>query len=238
MIDQFSLVIPAYDEEENLPILMKEVEQMLQNSGLSAEILMINDGSKDRTLEVMLDLKKQYPNRNIRVISLDGNYGLSAALDAGYKTATTEVVVSIDSDLQNDPMDIPRLLEKMPEYDVVLGIRARRQDGFVKRMSSKIANAIRNRLTHEQIRDTGCTLKAYKTCYLRKIKMFTGMHRFLPSLLGLEGARILQLEVNHRPRIHGKSKYYLSNRLTGPLADLLAVRWMKKRHFSYRIVEK
>jgi hypothetical protein len=121
---------------------------------------------------------------------------------------------------------------------MVIGIRVKRRDGWLKRLSSRIANAARNWITREHIQDTGCTLKAYKREYLRRIKMFTGMHRFLPSLLEMEGAKIHQMEVNHRPRLHGKSKYYLRNRLAGPLMDLLAVRWMKSRHFRYRIEEK
>ena len=233
----FSLVIPAYNEEENLPILMQEIDAMLLQCGIACEILFVNDGSQDRTLEVMLQMKSKYPQHHIRILSLEPNSGLSAALDAGFKHATAGIVLSIDSDLQNVPADIPRLLEKIPEYDVVIGIRVRRQDNRIKRWSSKIANLVRNKLTGENIRDTGCTLKAFKREYLLRIRLVTGMHRFLPSLLEMEGARILQLEVQHRPRIHGTSKYYLRNRLTGPLADLFAVRWMKKRAFHYRAKE-
>lgn len=237
MVKQFSLVIPAKEEEENLPILMKEVDEMLQKSGLACEVLFVNDGSRDHTLDVMRNLQAEYPQHNIRILNLDGNYGLSAALDAGFRSATSDVVVSIDADLQNDPADIPKLLEKIPEYDAVMGVRAKRQDSFVKKMSSKIANRIRNSLTGEQTRDTGCTLKAFKRSYLDRIKMFTGMHRFFSSLLQMEGAHIYEIEVNHRPRIHGKAKYYLWNRLTGPLTDLFAVVWMKNRHFRYHIEE-
>jgi glycosyltransferase involved in cell wall biosynthesis len=233
----FSLVIPAYDEEENLPLLMKEIDAMLSRSGISCEILFVDDGSKDRTLEVMRELKKNYTELNIRILSLQKNSGLTAALDAGFKKATHEVIVSIDSDLQNDPADIPAMLEKMQQYDAVIGIRANRKDDWLKKLSSKIANSIRNRFTHENISDTGCTLKAFKREYLQRMKLFSGMHRFLPSLLEMEGARVFQMPVNHRPRIHGKSKYYLRNRLTGPLMDLFAVRWMKKRRISYDVTE-
>lgn len=238
MIKCFSLVIPAYDEEENLPILMAEIDAMLKSNRLSCEVLFVNDGSKDHTLEVMTQLKKDYPAYKVRILALDGNYGLSAALDAGFRSATCDVVVSIDSDLQNDPADIPKLLEKMEENDIVLGIRTKRQDSFVKKVSSRIANSVRNWATHEKVLDTGCTLKAFRRSYLQRIKMYTGMHRFLPSLLEMEGARIAQVQVNHRPRIHGKAKYYLWNRLIGPFVDLLAVWWMKRRHISYRIDEK
>jgi glycosyltransferase involved in cell wall biosynthesis len=231
----FSLVIPAYNEEENLPVLLQEIGEVFAATH-ALEIILVNDGSTDRTLEVMMQLKEK--DRRVRVISLDRNSGLSAALDAGFRHAQGEVVVSMDADLQNDPHDIPRMLEKIPEYDVVIGIRARRRDDFVKRISSRIANGIRDAVLQEKWRDTGCTLKAYKRSSLQRIKLFTGLHRFLPTLLRMEQARILELEVNHRKRIHGQSKYYLWNRLIGPLRDLLAVRWMKQRHFSYRSEEK
>ncbi len=233
---RLSIVIPAFNEEENLPVLMNEIQQAFPVPPHSWEVLLINDGSTDRTLEVMLELKGRHPF--VRVLSLDRNHGLSAALDAGFHEITGDVVVSLDADLQNDPADIPRLLEKIPEYDVVIGIRVRRKDNFIKRVSSRIANGFRDFILQEKWQDTGCTLKAYKRSYLEKMKLFHGLHRFLPTLLSMENARILELPVNHRQRIHGKSKYHLWNRLIGPLRDLLAVRWMKQRHFSYRAEER
>ena len=231
-----SIVIPAFNEEENLPVLIEELHRAFPVAPQNWEILLVNDGSTDRTLEIMLELKRTHPH--IRVFSLDRNHGLSAALDAGFRQAKGDIVVSLDSDLQNDPSDIPRLLEKIPEYDAVIGIRVRRQDSFVKKMSSRIANQIRDLILKEKWQDTGCTLKAYKRSYLERIKLFHGLHRFLPTLLLMQKARILELPVNHRQRVHGKSKYHLWNRLTGPLRDLLAVRWMKQRNFSYKIEEK
>jgi len=233
----FSLIIPAYDEEENLPILIDEVETMLQKQEMNAEIIFVNDGSKDKTLSVMREMKNKYAQRKIRILNLNGNYGLSAALEAGFKSATAERIVSIDADLQNDPADIPKLLAELGAYDAVIGVRIRRQDGPIKRISSRVANGVRNLLTGEKVRDTGCTLKAFKREFVQNLKMFTGMHRFLPSLLEMQGAKVLQVEVNHRPRIHGKSKYYLRNRLVGPLLDLFAIYWMKKRNTSYKIEE-
>jgi glycosyltransferase involved in cell wall biosynthesis len=229
-----SIVIPAYNEEENLPILMTELLPVVNPE--RDEILFVDDGSTDRTLNLMLEFKERHPF--VRVIALNGNHGLSAALDAGFKAARGEIIVCLDSDLQNDPSDIPKLLERIPEYDVVVGIRVNRQDSFVKKISSRIANGIRDQMLQEKWQDTGCTLKAFKRTHLEKIRLFHGLHRFLPTLLLMENARILQLPVNHRPRIHGKSKYHLSNRLFGPLRDLFAVRWMKKRHFTYRADEK
>jgi glycosyltransferase involved in cell wall biosynthesis len=235
---RFSIVIPAYNEEESLPILMEELRHVFHNLPKPAETILVNDGSTDRTLQVMLELKKKYDELSLKVISLDGNYGLTAALDAGFHTAKEEVIVSLDADLQNDPADIPKLLEKISDYDAVIGVRRKRMDRFIKKISSKIANSIRDFILSEKWRDTGCTLKAYRKSYLEKIKLFNGLHRFLPTLLLMEKARILELDVNHRERTHGKSKYGLWNRLFGPFRDLMAVRWMKQQHLSYTIEEK
>ena len=218
--------------------MMKEIHQVFATREKPGEVILVDDGSTDRTLEIMLNLRSDYSDLPIRVLKMDRNHGLSAALDAGFRNATGEKIVSLDSDLQNDPADIPKLIDQLEQYDVVIGIRARRRDPFVKRISSKIANGIRDVTLQEHWRDTGCTLKAYRRDFLEKIKLFDGLHRFLPTILKMEGARILEMEVNHRERIHGKSKYHLWNRLTGPLRDLMAVRWMKQRHFRYRIEEK
>jgi glycosyltransferase involved in cell wall biosynthesis len=185
----------------------------------------------------MLAAKGQYPELGIRVIALNPNSGLTAAMDAGFRWARGSVVATLDTDLQNDPADLPHLLNHLEWADVVAGIRAKRQDSVVKRMSSKIANAIRNRATHDDVADTGCSLKIYRKEYLDRLKLFTGLHRFLPTLLKLEGARVVQVPVNHRHRVHGVAKYHLWNRLIGPLMDLFAVRWMQKRHLSYRSEE-
>ena len=233
---RISIVVPAFNEEENLPVLLQEIEAVMAQEPAHWEVLLIDDGSTDRTLAVMIELKNRYSF--VRVLSLGKNHGLSAALDAGFRHATGDVIVSLDSDLQNDPGDIPKLLKGLPEYDVVIGIRVRRKDTFVKRISSRVANGIRDLLLREKWQDTGCTLKAFKRSSLEKIKLFHGLHRFLPTLLLMENARILEVPVNHRQRIHGQSKYHLWNRLTGPLRDLLAVRWMKQRHFHYHVEEK
>ena len=235
---RFSIVIPAYNEEENLPLLMEELKAAFKAHSWPSETILVNDGSTDRTLEVMKELKQRYVELSIQIISLDGNYGLTTALDAGFRKAKEDVIVSLDADLQNDPADIPRLLEKISEFDVVIGVRSKRMDSAVKKISSRIANKFRDFILKEKWDDTGCTLKAYRKVYLQKIKLFDGLHRFLPTLLMMENARVLELQVNHRARAHGKSKYGLWNRLVGPLRDLMAVRWMKQRHLSYNIEEK
>lgn len=234
----FSIVIPAYNEQENLPVLMREIQEVFKNRPKPSEIIFVDDGSTDQTLKILLEIKSQYTDFPVRVLSMDRNHGLSAALDAGFLHAASEIIVTLDADLQNDPADIPKLLESLQNYDVVIGIRARRKDPFIKKVSSRIANTIRDFVLKESWKDTGCTLKVYRHSFLENIKLFDGLHRFLPTLLKMEHARILEVEVNHRKRMYGKSKYHLWNRLTGPLRDLLAVRWMKQRHFHYRVEEK
>ena len=232
-----SLIVPVYNEAESLPPLMAEVEAALRGLG-RCEVVLVNDGSTDGSLAVMERLREQYPKQGIRIICLDRNYGLTTAMDAGFKAARGEFFVTLDADLQNDPADIPRLLSYLSEYDVAIGSRTSRQDGLIKRISSKVANAVRNWATEEDIRDVACSLKAYRAEYVRRLKLYNGLHRFLPTLLKLEGARLIEVPVNHRPRRFGVAKYHLLNRLVGPLLDLFAVRWMQKRHLRYRTEEK
>lgn len=231
-----SLVLPAFNEEENIGVLAAELFGVAEELRRRWEIecLFVDDGSTDGTREEIRRASGNYPELGIRLIALDRNWGLTAAMDAGFRAARGAVVVTLDTDLQNDPSDLPRLLGHLDGADVVVGVRAVRRDGFVKRLSSRVANGIRNWVTHEDIVDTGCSLKVYRRQCLQRIKLFDGMHRFLPTLLRLEGARVVQVPVNHRPRIHGRAKYHLWNRLIGPLMDLFAVRWMQKRHLGYQ----
>lgn len=224
---EISLVIPVYNEEENLPILEGEIRAAMEASRRLYEVIYVDDGSSDRSPEVLRALAREDPR--IRVIRQRRNHGQSAALDAGFRHARGAVVVTLDADLQNDPADIPRLLERIGEYDVVSGVRAKRRDSWVRKMSSRIANGVRNRVTHESVTDVGCTLRACRTEYLRRIPVFNGMHRFLPTLLRMEGARVTEVPVNHRPRLHGQPKYNIRNRLFRALADLYGVRWMQTR---------
>ncbi len=232
-----SLIVPVYNEAESLPPLLAEVEAALAGVG-SREVVLVNDGSTDGSLGVMERLREQYPRLNVRIICLDRNHGLTTAMDAGFRAARGEILVTIDADLQNDPADIPRLLAYLGDYDVAIGSRTSRRDKLVKRLSSRVANAVRNWATEETINDVACSLKAYRADYVRRLKLYNGLHRFLPTLLKLEGARVIEVPVNHRPRRYGVAKYHLLNRLVGPLLDLFAVRWMQKRHLSYRMEEK
>jgi len=171
----------------------------------------------------------------LRIITFDRNYGQSCAFDAGFKKARGEWVITLDGDRQNDPADIPKMLALAEQNDLVCGHRVNRRDPWHKKITSLSANFVRSRLCQDQIHDTGCSLKVYRTECLRHIKMFKGMHRFLPALFKIEGFRIAEVAVNHRERIKGQTKYTFFNRSFNTIADMLAVRWMRKRHINYRI---
>ena len=226
-VPELSLVIPVYNEQDNLPILAAEIAAALRPLGLPYEVLFVDDGSTDESPAVLARLAGADPV--LRVLRQRRNSGQSAALDAGFRQARGAVVVTLDADLQNDPADIPRLLAALDSCDVVCGVRRKRQDGWLRRVSSRIANAVRNRVTHETVTDVGCTLRAVRAEYLGRIPVFAGMHRFLPTLLRLAGARVTEVEVNHRPRLHGEPKYNIRNRVWRATADLLGVRWLQQR---------
>ncbi len=231
-----SLVIPAYNEEETIEECVREADAVLARVGKAYEILVVDDGSTDATFERLRGLKPAVPA--LRAIRYGENKGQTTAMAAGFDNARGGIVVTIDADMQNDPADIPRLLDALDRYDVACGVRQNRQDSFVRKASSVIANSVRNRLTNEHIHDVGCTLRAFRASYLRRVKLFEGMHRFLPTLLRLEGARIVEIPVRHRPRLKGKNKYGIGNRLFKGLRDLWAVRWMQSRYIRYRVEEE
>jgi glycosyltransferase involved in cell wall biosynthesis len=233
---EISLVIPVYNEEENLPVLHGEIRQAMEGMGRPYEVIYVDDGSTDGSPAVLGGLAGQ--DRRVRVLRQRRNSGQSAALDAGFRFARGEIVVTLDADLQNDPADIPRLLERIGDHDVVSGVRTRRQDTWVRKISSRIANGIRNKVTHESVTDVGCTLRAARAEYLRRIHVFNGMHRFLPTLLRMEGARVTEVPVNHRPRLHGQPKYNIRNRIWRALMDLFGVRWLQTRWVDRRISEE
>ncbi len=230
-----SVVVPAYNEEESLVPLTSAIVEVLRSLGKSYELLIVDDGSTDGTAAVLQSLAMKYPE--LRVLRFRRNAGETAALDAGFKRARGEVVVSLDADLQNDPRDIPRLLEALKAYDVVCGVRQNRQDTWLRRTSSRVANAIRRRILRDDFLDIGCTLRVYRRHCLAPLKLYAGMHRFLPVLLHLEGFRVGQIPVSHHPRKFGASKYNLRNRAWRALVDLLAVRWMRRRHLRYEVIE-
>jgi dolichol-phosphate mannosyltransferase len=223
-----SFVIPVYNEEENVPILFKELTAVAEKLDSAYEIIFVNDCSSDRSLEVIRELGGKHPV--VRCVSFPENRGQSAALGAGFRAAAGEVVITMDADLQNDPADIPTLLKHFGEYDMINGWRRNRQDSLSKKISSRIGNFVRNRLTDEHINDTGCSLKVMRADMLKEIKMYRGLHRFLPTLMRLEGAKVIEVPVNHRHRQFGVSKYTNLRRGVEGFQDLMAVRWMIKRH--------
>lgn len=231
---RLTLVVPVYNERENLVPLVDEIAAAMGPTGDAYEVLLVDDGSRDGSAELIADLART--RGAVRGIHFRENRGQTAAFDAGFKAARGEIVVTLDADLQNDPRDIPALLRALEGCDAVVGYRRVRRDSWVRRVSSRIANAVRNRISGDDIIDTGCSLKAFRRCCLRDVKLFTGMHRFLPTLLRIEGYRIAQVAVNHRERHAGRSKYGVWNRVFRSSADLLAVRWMKKRRLAYEVV--
>jgi dolichol-phosphate mannosyltransferase len=232
---EISLVVPAYNERENLIPLTAAIIETLRGLGQRYEVLFVDDGSEDGTAGVLQDLVAKHPE--VRMIRFRRNAGQTAALDAGFKRARGAVVITLDADLQNDPRDIPTLLAKLADYDAVCGIRQRRQDTWLRRLSSTIANGIRRRVLRDDIVDIGCSLRAYKRPCLASIKLYHGMHRFLPVLLQIEGFRVGQVPVGHHPRQHGTSKYNVRNRAWRALMDLFAVRWMQRRQLRYEVIE-
>jgi dolichol-phosphate mannosyltransferase len=233
---EISVVVPVYNEEGNLPVLIPKLVKVLKGLGLSYEMIFVDDGSSDGSRKILKEMASQYPF--LRVLRLRENRGLSTALVAGMREARGEKIVTLDSDLQNDPADIPRLLEYLDRYDMATGWRQKREDTWLKKISSKIGNAVRNRLSGEAIRDSACTLRAFKKECVKEIPVFNGMHRFLSTLVKMGGYRIIEVPVSHYPRKFGESKYNIRNRMVRSFIDLLAVRWMKRRTIRYDIEER
>lgn len=230
---KYSVVIPLKNEEENIADLISELEPIMQDLKSPWELLCINDGSTDNTLSILSQLVKE--KSYLRILTFDKNYGQSCAFDAGFKHAYGEWIITLDGDRQNDPADIPKLLTKTDCFDLICGHRINRRDPWHKKITSKLANFVRSRFCRDEIQDTGCSLKIYRKECLNNIKMYKGMHRFLPALFKIEGFRITEMPVNHRERTKGVTKYNFFNRSFNTIADMLAVRWMWKRHVNYRI---
>ena len=225
---KISVVIPLYNEEENLPILQKELAAGL--AGLSYEIVFVDDCSKDDTF-ARIERKPE-----IRVLQFEKNSGQSAAMYAGIHAARGGVIVLLDGDLQNDPADIPKLLKEIDNgFDLVCGYRAKRKDTVVKKITSRVANFVRSRFTRDGVRDTGCTLKAMRKECGQALVPFYGMHRFIPALVKGAGYKLVEIPVNHRPRTFGVSKYGLGNRAIVATVDMFGVRWLLSRQLMYKI---
>ncbi|TGE24381.1 glycosyltransferase [Hymenobacter aquaticus] len=231
-----TVLVPVYNEEESLGQFVVEMNKFLAQAPLPTTVLFINDGSTDGSLALLRGICG--PDARYEFISLSRNQGLSTALKAGIDQCRSTLVGYIDSDIQTSPLDFLRFLEFFPAYDMVNGIRARRQDTLVKKLSSKLANAVRRRLINDGIQDTGCPLKILKLAYARRLPLFHGMHRFLGALVQLQGGKVKQLEVQHFPRFAGTAKYTLWNRAWKPLVDTFGFRWIRSRWKNYEIGEQ
>lgn len=232
---RFTIVVPIYNEEDNIYSLEEKLDKFLPKALVSACVLFVNDGSKDASLERVKEICDR--NKDFYYLSLHKNSGLSAAMKAGIDAAESEYVGYMDADLQTTPEDFNLLLADISNYELVMGIRANRKDSFFKNFQSKIANGFRRLMTNDGVQDTGCPLKVLHTDYAKRIPFFTGMHRFLPALILLQDGKIKQVPVRHFPRVAGQSKYHLWNRLVSPFLDCFAYRWMKKRYINYQVAD-
>ena len=232
-----SVVIPVYNEEASLTPLWSELRVVLEGLGLAFEVVFVDDGSRDRSAEIIRSFREA--DRRVRLVRLKTNGGETAATDAGLKAARGGRVVVMDADMQNDPRDIPMLLSHLDQWDAVTGWRVNRAagDNLVRRVSSRVANGIRNWMSDETIQDSGCTFRAFRRECLRGLVLYRGFHRFIPTLLRMRGYRVLEVPVGHRPRRFGRSKYGVLNRAVVAVADLLVIRWMKARLLRYEVVE-
>ena len=235
---ELSFVIPCYNEQDNLLALITAVRESVEPLKLSYEVVFTDDCSRDKSWELHKHLAATDPR--IRAQRFAFNCGQSAALWAGMQAARGRVIVTLDADLQNDPRDLPKLLAALEKFDCACGSRvAARQagDGFIKAASSRIANGVRNVVSGENISDAGCCYRAFKRECIADLKFFKGMHRFMPTLFKMEGFTVTEVPTAANPRHAGQSHYGVWNRLFVTFHDLIAVRWMKKRMFKYRIDE-
>jgi len=236
---ELSVVIPCYNEEENLLPLLLEIQKVLEPPGTDYEVIITDDCSSDGSWQVLQDLASGFPRLTAQ--RLRERSGQSAALEAGLRASRGATVATLDGDLQNDPGDLPRLLEALERCDCASGCRnASRRQGYgrLRNLSSKIANSFRNALTGEDFSDSACNFRAMKRECFEKIKFFNGAHRFLTTLIRLEGYEVEEIPISSRPRLHGRSKYGMWNRLFRGVRDVLGVRWLKSRHLRYDVAER
>lgn len=232
---EFSIVIPVKDEEDCIGPLIDEIAKVMNGIGEDWEMIIVDDGSRDSTAKVVT--KRKNSISQIRLLSLTQNCGQTTALAAGFAACEGKWTMTLDGDGQNDPGSIPKLLPYRDEADLICGWRKKREDIWWKRHLSRIANEIRGRVCQDHMHDTNCALKLMRTSILKELKLFKGMHRFLPALFKLEGHRIMEVPVTHRPRSMGKSKYNIFNRGPAIVIDMWAVAWMRRRRIRYHVRE-
>lgn len=233
---EFTIIVPVYNEEENLERVEKELLSYLKVAFRKTKVLFVNDGSKDKSQQLIENICNR--NSDFHFIQFKKNQGLSTAIKAGIDHTDTELLGYIDSDLQTTPEDFNVLLNYIDEFDLVNGVRLNRKDSFVKNLSSKIANIIRRVFTQDGMHDTGCPLKVIKTGYAKRIPFFNGLHRFLPAMVLLQNGKIKQVPVQHFPRMAGVTKFGLWNQIFDPLTDCFAYLWMRKRYIDYEVINK
>src|SRR3954447_13915203 len=228
-----SLVIPCYNEQENVPTLLQRVELALAQVGKPFEVILVDDGSTDSTPQLLSDAMKRLPW--LRVIRMAKNGGQTAAFEAGFAAARGAIIATIDADLQNDPEEIPRLLPLLDEkkVDMITGWRKERQDTPFRRWQSRQANRIRNWITQETVHDSASSLKIYRAPAVKGLKLFRGAHRYFPTLVKMRGYSVYETPVKHSPRHAGTAKYGFGNRAFVGIYDIIGVRWMKKRFLRY-----
>ena len=229
----FTIIVPIFNEKDNLYRLESELMKFINSTKFKTKVLLINDGSIDGSKEVIEKLCSI--NNCFESISFIKNCGLSSALKAGFDLCNSKYIGYIDADLQTSPSDFHILLEYIDNYDLVTGYRSNRKDSFLKNISSLIANGIRNIFTSDGVKDTGCPLKVIRTDFAKRIPMFKGLHRFLPAMILLQKGKIIEVPIQHFPRIAGKAKFGLFNRILGPLSDCFAFIWMKRKYINYQL---
>jgi len=235
---EISIVAPCHNERDNLQPLADAIRTALDPLGRTYEIVLVDDGSGDGSWEVLKELGRRDPR--IRAQRFAQQCGQSAALWAGIKAARGAIIVTMDGDMQNPPTEIPRFLETLKQADCVCGSRVAARaagDSWLRRASSHVANCVRNKVSGETISDAGCCYRAFRGECVKKIKFFKGAHRFLPTLIRMEGFTVTEIPISHNPRGSGRTHYGVWNRLFKSFADLLAVRWMKKRVIRYKITD-
>lgn len=232
-----SIIIPIKNEQDNIAPLIKRIHNGVESLNRDYEIIFVDDGSDDQSVKV---LKSLIPNEpRLHVVEFERNFGQTAALDAGFRAARGQIIGILDGDNQNEPADLPRMIAKLEKgsYDMILGVRTKRNDNIVRKASSRIANAVRNWATKDRIHDAGCAIKVFRRERLARIELYEGMHRFMGTLFRMHGFKVAELPVRHHPRLHGQAKYGIRNRLWKTIKDLLAVRWMQGRCLKYRVRE-
>lgn len=235
-MSEFTIIIPVYNEEENLLRVEEALLNYIPIALKITSILFVNDGSTDKSEKLIEEICQR--NKDFHFISFEKNHGLSTALKAGFDWVESPLLGYMDSDLQTTPDDFNLLLEHIDQYDLVTGIRTGRKDSFVKSFSSKMANGIRRLFTQDGMQDTGCPLKVIKTDYAKRIPMFKGLHRFLPAMVLLQKGKVHQMPVKHFPRMSGKGKFGIWNRIFGPLSACFVYLWMRRNYIHYEIKEK